>query len=160
MAQTIPRCVNHPDVETRVSCSSCGDPICTRCMRQAAVGQKCPRCARVPRTALALGKPVHYLKGGGAGLGVAVAGGLVLARALGAFGFGSILLPALLGFGVGRAVSWGSQRQTHRRFEIIAVALGVLGGILAGGGLAIVARPFALLGAAAAGYFALRGLRG
>lgn len=161
MAQTIPRCVNHPDVETRLGCSSCGDPICTRCMRQAAVGQKCPRCARVPRRAMALGKPVHYVKGGGAGLAVAVAGGLLLAFAFGAIrgiGFGGIILPSLLGFGVGRAVSWGAQRQTHRRFEIMAVVLGVLGGVLARGGLAILGDPFAILAAAAAGYFALRGL--
>ena len=159
MAQTIPRCVNHPDAETRISCTTCGDPICTRCMRQAAVGQKCPRCARVPRSALAMGKPVHYLKGGAAGLAVALAGGFAL-MATGRFGVGSIFLPALLGFGVGRAVSWGAQRQTHRNFEIMAVVLGALGGVLAGGGLAVVNRPFSLLGVAAAGYLALRGLRG
>ncbi len=158
MAQTIPRCVNHPDVETRISCSSCGDPICTRCMRQAAVGQKCPRCARVPRSALAIGKPVHYIKGGAAGLAVAAAGGFAIALLRGGFGYGRILLPALLGFGVGRAVSWGAQRQTHRNFEILAVVLGVLGGVVAGGGLLIVNRPFAILGAVAAGYFAFRGL--
>ena len=110
---------------------------------------------------MALGKPIHYLKGGGAGLAVAVAGGLLLAFAFSAvrgIGYGGIILPSLLGFGVGRAVAWGAQRQTHRRFEIIAVVLGVLGGVLAGGGVAIIARPFALLGAAAAGYFAWRGL--
>lgn len=127
-------------------------------MRQAAVGQKCPRCARVPRRAQALGKPIHYVKGGGAGLVVAVVGGFVLGFTRGAIGFGGILLPALLGFGVGRTVSWGAQRQTHRNFEILAVVLGVIGGILAGGGLAVVNRPFALLGVAAAGYFARRGL--
>ena len=158
MAQTIPRCVNHSDVETRISCSSCGDPICTKCMRQAAVGQKCPRCAKVPRSARAMGKPVHYAKAGAAGLAVAVVGGIAMAFALRAVGFGGILLPALLGFGVGRAVSWGAQRQTHRNFEVMAVVLAVVGGILAGGGLAIVNRPFALLGVLAAGYFARRGL--
>src|SRR5918994_1749276 len=41
-----PTCVNHPKVETRLTCSSCGDPICTRCMVTTAVGQKCPRCAK------------------------------------------------------------------------------------------------------------------
>lgn len=128
-------------------------------MRQAAVGQKCPRCARLPRSAKAMGKPIHYVKGGGAGLAVALAGGLLL-MATGRFGFGSIFLPALLGFGVGKAVAWGAQRQTHRNFEMMAIALGVLGGFLAGGGLVIINRPFSLLGVAAAGYMALRGLRG
>lgn len=129
-------------------------------MRQAAVGQKCPSCAKLPRGALATGKPIHYVKGGLAGLGVAVVGGLAAAMLLSYVGFGGIIFPALLGFGVGRAVGWGAQRQTHRRFEIMAVVLGVLGGVIAGGGPFILNRPFALLGAVAAGYFALRGLRG
>lgn len=160
MAQTIPRCVNHPDVETRLACSSCESPICTRCMRQSAVGQKCPSCARLPRSALAVGKPIHYLKGGGAGLVVAVVGGLALASFR--IGFGAILLPALLGFGVGRAVRWGAERQTHRRFQILAASLGTLGGILAGGGMSLLLgqQLFGLLGVLAAGYFAVRGLQG
>ena len=160
MAQTIPRCVNHPDAETRIACSSCDAPICTRCMRQAAVGQKCPSCAKLPRGALATGKPIHYVKGGLAGLGTAVVGGVACLLLLSALPFGGFIFPALLGFGVGRAVGWGAQRQTHRRFEVMAVVLGVLGGVIAGGGLFVLNRPFALLGAAAAGFFALRGLRG
>jgi hypothetical protein len=160
VAQTIPRCVNHPDVETRLSCTSCDAPICTRCMRPAAVGQKCPSCARQPRSALAVGKPEHYLKGGGAGLVVAVAGGLLLSIALGRVGFGGIILPALLGFGVGRAVRWGAQHQTAQPFRVLAGVLGAFGGVLAGGGLAVLGAPFALLGVAAAAYFAIRGLYG
>lgn len=130
-------------------------------MRQAAVGQKCPACARLPKRARGLGKPVHYVKGGLAGLAVALVGGVAAFFLLGAVRFGGgIIVPGLLGFGVGRAVGWGAARQTHRRFEIMAVVLGVLGGFIAGGGLAVIGRPFALLGVAAAGYFALRGLRG
>jgi hypothetical protein len=102
---------------------------------------------------------VHYVKGGAAGLAVAVAGGLVLFRLTRLIGFG-ILLPALLGLGVGLAVRWGVARQTSKRFEYMAVGLGVLGGLIAGGGLAVINRPFATLGVAAAGYTALRGLRG
>ena len=154
----MPTCVNHRDVETRLSCSTCGDPICTRCMRTAPVGQKCPSCARLPRAARARGKPAHYVKAIAAGAAVAVVGGLLLNQLLGAVRFGGILLPALLGFGVGRAVGWGAQRQSQQPFPALAIGLAVIGAVLAGGGLAIVGRPFALLGAAAAGYFALRGL--
>ena len=46
-ANLAPTCVNHPKVETWLTCSSCGDPICPRCMVTTAVGQKCPRCARL-----------------------------------------------------------------------------------------------------------------
>ena len=44
-------CANHPKVETAVSCSDCGKPICPDCMVHAAVGIKCRDCARLPRSA-------------------------------------------------------------------------------------------------------------
>ena len=128
-------------------------------MRQAAVGQKCPSCARVPLSARALGRPQHYVKAIAAGAVVAIGGGLALNILLSRVGFG-ILLASLLGFGVGRVVSWGAQRQTHRAFEIVAVTLGVLGALVAGGGLRVLVSPYGLLAVLAAGYFALRGLRG
>jgi len=45
MAEPRP-CSRHADVETRLRCSACDDPICTDCGREAAVGYKCPDCAR------------------------------------------------------------------------------------------------------------------
>lgn len=38
-------CYRHPDRETRVSCSSCGRPICPECMTPTPVGMRCPECA-------------------------------------------------------------------------------------------------------------------
>jgi membrane associated rhomboid family serine protease len=43
MAET---CYRHPDRETRVSCSSCGKPICPECMTPTPVGMRCPDCMR------------------------------------------------------------------------------------------------------------------
>jgi membrane associated rhomboid family serine protease len=43
MAET---CYRHPDRETRVSCSSCGRPICPECMTPTPVGMRCPECSR------------------------------------------------------------------------------------------------------------------
>jgi membrane associated rhomboid family serine protease len=43
------RCYRHPDRETLLSCSNCERPICTSCMTQAAVGVRCPECARGDR---------------------------------------------------------------------------------------------------------------
>lgn len=129
-------------------------------MRQSAVGQKCPSCARMPRSARALGKPIHYVKAVGAGLAAAAAGGLVVGELLAMVRFGSILLLAMLGYGVGRAVGWGAQRQTSRPFAVIAVTLGTAAALLAGGPRLLTLNVFALLGVAAAGYFAWRGLQG
>jgi membrane associated rhomboid family serine protease len=39
-------CYRHPSVETGVSCSSCGRPICTECMTTTHVGMRCPECAK------------------------------------------------------------------------------------------------------------------
>lgn len=39
-------CYRHPDRATRLSCSSCGRPICVDCTIDTPVGQKCPECAR------------------------------------------------------------------------------------------------------------------
>ncbi|MDE3070734.1 MAG: rhomboid family intramembrane serine protease, partial [Acidobacteriota bacterium] len=39
-------CYRHPSRETRVSCSSCGRPICPDCMTTMSVGMRCPDCAR------------------------------------------------------------------------------------------------------------------
>jgi membrane associated rhomboid family serine protease len=64
MAET---CYRHPDRETRVSCSSCGKPICPDCMTPTPVGMRCPDCMR-QRT-----RVVHGAAGGGAGFAAAPA---------------------------------------------------------------------------------------
>ena len=38
-------CYRHPDRETGVSCSNCGNPICPDCMTATPVGMRCPDCA-------------------------------------------------------------------------------------------------------------------
>ena len=132
-----PTCVNHPKVETRLTCSNCGDPICTRCMVATAVGQKCPRCAR--QSGRAKGNPDTPLLGRafGAGLVAAVGGGLVLA----AVPFAGLLLSLAHGFLVGAAVRWAARRRTHTWLGV-AAAVAVLAGL---GGLALVlgGNPFA-----------------
>jgi membrane associated rhomboid family serine protease len=50
-APDVMRCYRHPDRETLLSCSNCERPICTSCMTQAAVGVRCPECARGERGA-------------------------------------------------------------------------------------------------------------
>jgi membrane associated rhomboid family serine protease len=58
MAET---CYRHPDRETRVSCSSCGRPICPDCMTPTPVGMRCPECMQ-QRT-----RVVQGVGGGGEG---------------------------------------------------------------------------------------------
>src|SRR5215210_1743537 len=39
-------CYRHPNRETGVSCSNCGNPICPDCMTATPVGMRCPDCSR------------------------------------------------------------------------------------------------------------------
>ena len=133
-----PTCVNHPKVETRLTCSNCGDPICTRCMVATAVGQKCPRCARQSGRAKGNPEPQVVGRAFAAGLVVAAAGGFLFL----ALPFAGLLLAFIHGFVVGAAVRWAARRRTHPWLGV-AAAVAVLAGL---GGLALLlgVNPFAL----------------
>ncbi len=71
----VKHCYRHPKRETRVSCATCGRPICTDCMVQTDVGIKCPDDARSPRGARAgVMKPRQIGMSLLAALGVALVG--------------------------------------------------------------------------------------
>jgi hypothetical protein len=131
-----PRCVNHASVETLVSCSNCGDPICPDCMVPAPVGIKCRNCARMPRTARVRLKPDRAARAIGAALAVVVIGGIGLASlAATPFGFFGFLIAYGVGRGTGELVLRAAGRFRGRTTGAIAAA-GALGAYLA---------PFALV---------------
>ena len=54
-------CYRHPNRETGVSCSNCGNPICPDCMTTTPVGMRCPECSaqktKVHTISSAVGQP-------------------------------------------------------------------------------------------------------
>src|ERR687894_2444015 len=101
MAETM-RCYRHPDRETRVSCATCGRPICTECMVQTEVGIKCPDDARLPRGARAgVMKRDQIARSFLAGVAVALLGAAIVYFVLPQIGFGRLILSALAGWGAG-----------------------------------------------------------
>src|ERR687893_966070 len=101
MAETM-RCYRHPDRQTRVSCATCGRPICTECMVQTEVGIKCPDDAELPRGARAgVMKRDQIAKSFLAGVAVALLGALIVYFVLPQIGFGRLILSALAGWGAG-----------------------------------------------------------
>ena len=120
MAETM-HCYRHPKRETRVSCATCGRPICTDCMRQTDVGIKCPDDARLPRGARAgvmkSGQVVRSLL---AGVGVAI-GGIPVAYALFMLPL-TLLLSAAAGYGAGTLI----YRAGGRNGGAVAIVISVV----------------------------------
>lgn len=103
MAQTM-YCYRHPKRETRVSCATCGRPICTECMRQTSVGIKCPEDAQLPRGARAgVMKTDQILKSLLAGAIVASVG-IPIVFAIFQIGFLTFILSGVAGYGAGTLV--------------------------------------------------------
>jgi hypothetical protein len=155
-------CANHPNVETGVSCSNCGKPICPDCMVPAAVGIKCRECARMPRSARATMRPERVARAVAAAFGAGTAMGVVLAFAGGAgLGFFTFIVGYGVGLLAGRATVRGAgYRQGPVTGWIAAggaawayVIAGVVISASVGGG----ARAYIqVLGLAVAAFFAYR----
>lgn len=120
MAETM-HCYRHPNRETRVSCATCGRPICTECMRQTEVGIKCPDDARLPRSARAgVMKPNQILWSILAGVAVALVGIPVVYVIL-SLPF-QWLISAAAGYGAGTLIN----RVGGRNGGTLAIAISVV----------------------------------
>ena len=118
-------CYRHPKRETRVSCATCGRPICTECMVATDVGIKCPDDARLPRGARAgVMKTNQVVRSILAGLGVAVAG-IPIAYALFLLPL-TLLLSAAAGYGAGTLIN----RAGGRNGGPVAIAIAVLATVI------------------------------
>jgi hypothetical protein len=114
-------CYRHPRRETRVSCATCGRPICTECMVATDVGIKCPEDARLPRGArTGVLKTNQLLRSILAGLGVAVAG-IPVVYVLFMVPL-TLLLSAAAGYGAGILIN----RAGGRNGGSVAIAISVL----------------------------------
>jgi hypothetical protein len=115
-------CYRHPKRETRVSCATCGRPICTECMRQTEVGIKCPDDARLPRGARAgVMKPNQILSSVLAGVAVAAVGVPFVAFLLFQLPF-TWLISAAAGYGAGTLIN----RAGGRNGGPVAIAVSVV----------------------------------
>ncbi|MBA3389451.1 MAG: hypothetical protein H0U02_08840 [Rubrobacter sp.] len=103
MAGPVP-CYRHPRRKTRVSCATCGRPICTECMVQTDVGIKCPDDARLPRGARAGAmKTSQVVRTFLAGAAVAILG-IAVVYAIFQVGFLTLILSAVAGYGAGTLI--------------------------------------------------------
>ena len=114
-------CYRHPKRETRVSCATCGRPICTECMVATDVGIKCPDDAKLPRGARAgVMKTNQVVRSILAGVGVAVLG-IPVAYVLFLIPL-TLLLSAAAGYGAGTLIN----RAGGRNGGPVAIVISVL----------------------------------
>ena len=134
-------CYRHPRRETRVSCATCGRPICTECMRQTEVGIKCPDDARLPRGARAgVMKTNQVIKTLLAGVGIAAVGVPVVYYVLlniGAIGFISWIIHGAVGYGAGTLI----YRAGGRNGGLLAIVVSAVATAIP---FLVVLTPFAL----------------
>lgn len=116
------RCAQHPDVETNLGCGRCGKPICPRCLVMTPVGARCPECARRYQLPTYRVSAVYYLRAAGAGLGVAVATGLIwglLAHFVPLL-YVNILLAAAIGYVCSEVIALSVNRKRGTGLAVIA----------------------------------------
>lgn len=125
-------CKRHPQTESNLRCSKCGDYICPRCLIQTPVGARCPSCADVRRNPLVYAPPMTLLKASVAGLavGIGLSYALVyLVPFLGPLGFVlSIAGPIAVGYAVGEAVYRAAGYRRNTALAWIA-AISVVAGL-------------------------------
>ena len=117
------RCATHPDVETGLTCSKCGKPICPRCSVQTAVGARCARCAKLSKLPTFKLSRTDYAKSILVSLGAAVVSGILwyLIRWFTPFMvFFNLLIAAGVGYGIGEATSFSVNRKRGLFLKTIA----------------------------------------
>ena len=120
------QCATHPSVQTELACGRCERPICPRCLVQTPVGARCRQCAGVRRLPTFEVTPAYAARGLGASLAaggvVGVAWGWLLPYTLGVYGYFVFFFALGLGYAVGEAVSWATNRKRGPALQGIAVA--------------------------------------
>jgi hypothetical protein len=116
------KCATHPDVETNLSCSKCGKPICPKCMVMTPVGARCRECARQSRLPTYRVSSVYYLRAAGAAIGAAIVCGLIwgaIDMLIPFFSFNLLLAPAA-GYAISEAITFSVNRKRGMGLAIMA----------------------------------------
>ncbi len=126
------RCAIHSDVETNLTCSKCGKPICPKCMVQTPVGARCPDCAQLKKLPTYRVSTPYYLRAAGAGLGVAIICGAIwpiVGRIIPFIYFNLLLAPAV-GYAIGEVISLSVNRKRSAGLTTVASLLVIVSYLL------------------------------
>ena len=127
--ETVVTCARHKNIETNLTCASCGTPICPKCLVQTPVGMKCPACASVKNGTLFSLSPVQALAASAVGLLAGAFAGYAVEFRLG--WLFTLFLASVYGGFAGEMIMRAAGRKRGARMEIIAgvtLAVGAVGG--------------------------------
>ncbi|MSQ17535.1 MAG: hypothetical protein EXR54_08275 [Dehalococcoidia bacterium] len=109
------RCHWHSEVETRLSCSRCGKPVCPQCLAPVPVGIRCRDCGRVAPMPTYEVSASYLARAVVAAVAVAAGGGILWALVNGSF-FGRIpFVSSLMAVAVGYAAGELISRATNKK---------------------------------------------
>ena len=121
-------CSYHPNVETRLRCSKCGQPICPKCAVQTPVGFRCPDCVRVQQAVFYTATPLDYAIAAVVGLVASTVAGFIMGR-LGIFL--ALILGGVAGGAIAEIVRWATRRRRGRWIWLVVGGSIVAGALVA-----------------------------
>lgn len=119
-------CYKHNSQPTRVTCSSCSNPICTKCMVSASVGYKCPDCSKVVTHSNQLSSK-HYTYAVLSGLLAGIAAGFIWNCLKGYGFFVSMLVAYSVGFCVSKFITKVIGYKSDPRLKVLVGVFTVIG---------------------------------
>ncbi len=118
------QCARHPNIETELACGRCETAICPKCVVTTDVGARCPTCAPARKLPQFEVGPLWVLRGAVAALLAGAALGAAWWTLFGGLRFFTVIIGLLVGYAVGEAVSWATNRKAGPPLQIVA-AIGV-----------------------------------
>jgi hypothetical protein len=116
------QCATHPSVETYLTCGTCGIAICYRCMVETPVGYRCLDDARLRANPLFTLSANQTWKAVGAGLGIAVAGGIAWGLV---HGLPLLFLFIIASLGIGNVIGTSvGKAGNHKRAQGLVIVAG------------------------------------
>ena len=116
-------CAKHTGTQTNLECGRCGEFICPRCMVHGPVGIRCESCAQVRGVPTFDVTGVFLARAIGAGLTIAIVGGLALSFLRLTFSWEPLLdWASILGMGyvIGAGISASANRKRGRSLKLVA----------------------------------------
>jgi len=121
-------CINHPQVETRLRCSKCGNPICPKCAVQTPVGFRCPQCVRSQQAIFYTATSLDYAIATVVGLVISTVAAFIMGR-LGIFL--TLILGPVAGGVIAEVVRWAIRRRRGRWIWLVVSGCIVAGALTA-----------------------------